>query len=143
MPMFIFLFFAAEKKEKKFVKVFFPDGFSVTAELAVTAEERQTGLMFREKINPDQGMLFIFEHENYHSFWMKNMKIPIDILWLDSEKRIVHLECQVPPCKKEPCPSYSPGFPARFTLELKAGSVEDHKLKLSDRLEFVIPPELR
>jgi len=129
---------SAETREKKFVQIFLPDGFAVTAELAVTDEERQLGLMFREKINPDQGMLFIFEEEGIHSFWMKNMRFSLDILWLDKDKRIVHVERNAPPGKKPPYPSYSPVYPAKYVLELKAGSIDEHKLKVFDRLEFVL-----
>ena len=125
--------------KKTFVKVFFPSDFSITAELAVTDEERQLGLMFRENIHSDQGMLFIFEEEGVHSFWMKNMKFSIDILWLDREKRIVHFECHVPPCKGLICPSYASKVPAMYVLELKAGSVAENQLRLNDRLEFILP----
>ncbi len=128
---------------KKFIKIFFPNGKSITAELAVTDEERQLGLMHREEILPDQGMLFIFEEEGRHSFWMKNMKFSLDILWLDRGKRVVHIERNVPPCKREPCPSYPSSIPAMYVLELKAGSVDEHQLKLFDRLDFVLPAELR
>jgi uncharacterized membrane protein (UPF0127 family) len=118
--------------------MFLPDGFAITAELAVTVEERQLGLMHRKKIDPDQGMLLVFEQANYYSIWMKNMKIPLDILWLDREKRIVHIEKNVPPCEEEPCPSYSSRFPALYVLEIKAGSVDEHRLKMYDRIEFVL-----
>ena len=121
------------------MKVFLPNQFSLTAELAVTDEERRRGLMFREKINWDQGMLLVFRREGTYSIWMKNMRFPIDILWLDSEKRIVHLETNVPPCTKDPCPSYSSSNPALFVLELKAGSVDKHLLKLYDKIEFILP----
>jgi uncharacterized membrane protein (UPF0127 family) len=123
----------------KFAKVYFPDGFSVTAELARSDEERARGLMFREKMAEDQAMLFLFETEEAHSFWMKNMRFAIDILWLDAQKRIVHLEKTVPPCPRDPCPSYAPSAAASFVLELQAGFAEKHGLRLNDRVEFVLP----
>jgi len=124
--------------KKKFVKIFLPDGFSITAEAAISDEERQLGLMFREKLNPDQGMLLVFKEENFHFIWMKNMKISIDILWVDKEKRIVHIERNVPPCKKPPCASYSSEIPAMYVLEIQAGMADKKKLKLYDRLEFIL-----
>lgn len=137
-----FIFFlvlsSLECGKKKFVKVFLPDGSSLTAELAISVEERQRGLMFREKLNPDQGMLFLFEDEDFHYIWMKNMKISIDILWLDREKKIVHIERNVPPCKESPCDSYSSKIPALYVLEIKAGMADKNKLKLYDRLEFIL-----
>ena len=123
----------------RFIKVYFPDGFSATAELAASDDERAQGLMYREEIKEDQAMLFIFEEEDIHSFWMKNMRFAIDILWLDSQRRIVHIENRVPPCSKDPCPSYVPAAAAAFVLELQAGFVEKHGLRLYDRIEFVLP----
>lgn len=110
------------------------------AELAVTEEERQRGLMFREKINTDQGMLFVFQENDILSFWMKNMNFSLDILWVNQEKSIVHIESAVPPCKDPECPSYFSPIPARYVVELKAGSVKAHRLKIYDQLEFIIPP---
>lgn len=136
---FFLLLISLEARKEKFVKIFFPNGFSITAELAVSDEERQIGLMFREKLNPDQGMLFVFKEENFHPFWMKNMKFSLDFLWLDREKRIVHIERNVPPCKKQPCIGYSSEMPAIYVLELKAGSIDENQLKLYDRLEFILP----
>jgi uncharacterized membrane protein (UPF0127 family) len=131
----------SQTQEKGFIKMFLPDGYAITAELADSDDERQLGLMYRKKINPDQGMLLVFEQENFYSIWMKNMKIPLDILWLDKEKRIVHIERDVPPCKEDPCPTYTSRFPAMYVLELKAGSVNEHKLKMYDRVDFVLKLE--
>jgi uncharacterized membrane protein (UPF0127 family) len=123
----------------KFIKIYLPSGGSVTAELAVTEPERARGLMFREKLLPDQGMLFVFEKESAPAFWMKNTLIPLDILWLDRDRRIVHIERNVPPCKADPCPSYGPGRPGLYVLELAAGAADRMGLKPSDRLDFVLP----
>ncbi len=132
-----------EARQVKFVNIFFPNGSSVIAELAMTPEQRQLGLMFREGINADQGMLLVFEEEDLFAIWMKNMKFALDILWLDQEKRIVHIECDVPPCRAEPCATYSPQIPSRYVLELQAGSVKQNSLKLYDRLEFILPDSSR
>jgi len=130
---------AGQSGRTRFIRIYFPDGFSATAELAVSDEQRARGLMFREKINEDQAMLFIFEEEDIHSFWMKNMRFAIDILWLDGQRRIVHIESRVPPCTQEPCPSYIPSAAAAYVLEVQAGFVEAHGLRLYDRVEFVLP----
>jgi uncharacterized membrane protein (UPF0127 family) len=126
--------FPAQAQEKKAMRIYFPNGEFVTAELALSVEQRSRGLMFRDGIAADKGMLFIFEEEATHSFWMKNVKFPIDILWLDREKRIVHMAKQVPPCKKDPCPTYTPVRPAVYVLELSAGKSDDMGLKPGDRL---------
>ncbi|HEX2695149.1 MAG TPA: DUF192 domain-containing protein [Acidobacteriota bacterium] len=130
--------FCRAPEKDRFVKVFFPDGGSIMAELAVTDAERARGLMFRERIQPDQGMLFVFEEEGLHSFWMKNTLVPLDILWLGRDRRIVHIAADVPPCKADPCPAYGPDIPASFVLELKAGEARARGLRLEDRLEFVL-----
>jgi uncharacterized membrane protein (UPF0127 family) len=124
---------------KKFIKIYFPDGDSVAAELAVTPEEKAQGLMFRKKMDFNQGMLFIYEEEGFYSFWMKNMVIPLDFIWLDRERRIVHMEENVPPCEREPCPTYTSKIPALFILELKSGSIERRSLRILDRLDFILP----
>jgi uncharacterized membrane protein (UPF0127 family) len=125
--------------QDRFIKVYFPNGKQVTAELAVTEEERAEGLMFREKILANQAMLFVFERAGIHSFWMKNTLVALDMLWLDDERRIIHIEADVPPCREDPCPSYGPLRPARYVLELKGGVAADLGLKVSDRLMFVLP----
>jgi uncharacterized membrane protein (UPF0127 family) len=126
-------------EERRIIRVYFPDGNHVKAELALSPDQRARGLMFRDRVAPGEGMLFAFEEEAIHPFWMKNMKIPIDILWLDRERRIVHMTKSVEPCRKDPCPSYVPLFPALFVLELKSGRAEELGLKLGDRLEFAVP----
>lgn len=134
----------ARTQNGDYIQVFFPNGRIITAELAVSDEERARGLMNREKINPDQGMLFVFEYAGEHSMWMKNMLISLDFLWLDSEHRIVHIEENIPPCERDPCPSYASKIPAMYVLELKAGSIKHNGLKLYDKVNFVLQvPERR
>jgi uncharacterized protein len=134
----IFMILSLPVSGEQFVQVFLPDGTPITAEMAVTGLERQRGLMFRDEIYADQGMLFVFSESAYHSFWMKNVNFPIDILWLDKEKRIVHIEERVPPCQTPDCPSYAPDLPARYVLELKAGMAECHEMQLQQRIDFVL-----
>jgi uncharacterized membrane protein (UPF0127 family) len=136
------LFCSGQAQKNRFIKVYFPDGFSVTAELAVTEAERARGLMFRETMEESQGMLFIFEEEERHRFWMKNMRFAIDILWLDRQRKIIHCEPQAPPCQQDPCPTYGPDAPAAFVLELQSGFTEKHSLKLYDRVEFILPKDV-
>ncbi len=128
--------------QKRFVKIFFPDGKSVTAELAVNEEDRARGLMFRQTLNTDEGMLFVFQKDEYNSFWMKNTLIPLDMVWLDSSRRVIFIAENVPPCKAEPCPSYGPDLPSRYVLELKAGKAREIGLKVMDRLGFVLPADV-
>jgi len=134
----LLLFFSFVFPSDKYTQVFLPGGEVIYAELAVTEHERQLGLMYRESINPDQGMLFVFEKEGIYSFWMKNMKISIDIIWLDKDKRIVQIEKNVPPCETEDCPSYTPVALSKYVLEIKSGFSEEYELELYDKLEFIL-----
>src|SRR3972149_9818670 len=85
-----------------------PSGKVLQVEVMVKDEDRAMGLMFRPSLPRDRGMLFVFERSDFHGIWMKNCRFPIDILWLDEERKIVHVSEAVPPCKAEPCPVYNP-----------------------------------
>src|SRR5262250_799551 len=95
-----------------------PDGRVFQLELALTPEQQALGYMYRAKVPRDQGMLFVFPDSDFHSFWMKNCRVALDILWMSDDFTIVHLEPQVPPCLKDPCPGYAPMSKARYVLEI-------------------------
>jgi len=112
----------------------------VEAELAYTDEARMKGLMFREFLAPDAGMLFVFSVVEPQGFWMKNTKISLDLIWLNERKEIVYF-VTAEPCKGDPCPSYLPMQKAKYVLEVNAGFVKKNGLKLGTPLEFHLPPE--
>jgi uncharacterized membrane protein (UPF0127 family) len=116
-----------------------PSGKVLKVEVMVKDEDRAMGLMFRSSLPTDQGMLFIFEQSDFHGIWMKNCKFPIDILWLDDQKAIVHLEESVPPCKADPCPVYQPLRKASYVVELNAGQARREKAVVGKSLEFQLP----
>ncbi len=103
----------------------------VTVEIAATADEQSRGLMFRGSLPAAEGMLFRFAQEGTHQFWMKNTLIPLDILWMDAQGRIVHIET-ARPCEAEPCPSFGPTAPTRYVLEVNAGWAEAHGVAVGD-----------
>ncbi len=117
--------------------VYFPDGTAIAVELATTPEEKSRGLMFRESLEESRGMLFIFERPGYYAFWMKNVRFPLDILWLDENFAIVHIERSVPPCSAEPCASYIPKAPAKYVLEVSANLSQKKGLKAGDKLKVI------
>jgi len=91
-------------------------------ELALDNDSRARGLMFREHMPEDQGMLFIHEQMQPLAYWMKNTKIALDILYFDSERTLVSQQRDVPPCTAgDACPPYPSYRPARYVLELNAG----------------------
>ncbi|TAL10995.1 MAG: DUF192 domain-containing protein [Nitrospirae bacterium] len=121
------------------ITIIYPTGTRIRAELADTPQKRSQGLMFRERLAPDAGMLFVFEDAGEWSFWMKNTKLALDILWIGPDKKIVHIEENVPICRQDPCPEYKPGKDALYALELPAGSVKREKLAKGMKLAFDLP----
>jgi uncharacterized membrane protein (UPF0127 family) len=118
-----------------------PKGTVIYAELADTPIKRGRGLMFRDHLQPDRGMLFTFGDLQAWSFWMKNTKIPLDIIWMDDKKKIVHIERNVPICTRtdDSCPQYRSNDGALFVLELGGGRAEALDLQRGKRLEFKLP----
>jgi hypothetical protein len=116
-----------------------PSGKVLRVEVMVEDEDRQMGLMFRPSLPEDHAMLFVFDAIGFHGIWMKNCKFPIDILWLDEQKRVVHLEEAVPPCRADPCPSYAPLRKAGYVVELNAGQARREKATLGAPLSFELP----
>jgi uncharacterized protein len=123
------------------ITVFVTPTVKIEAELAYTDANRARGLMFRESLAEDAGMLFIFTDLNEHTFWMKNTLIPLDILWLNERKEVVYM-VTVPPCKADPCQSYGPLQKALYVLEVNAGFADRHKIGIGSQMEFTIPPEV-
>lgn len=107
-------------------------------ELATTDATRARGLMFRESLAPDAGMLFIFDDEQPRAFWMHNCKIALDILYFDSNLKLVSSALSVPPCSLAPaqCPNYASEGPAKYVLELAAGRATEIGVVAGDQLRL-------
>lgn len=100
------------------------NGERITVEIAQTPEEKQEGLMFRESLCMDCGMLFVFENEDFHSFWMKNTPLALDMIFIDSNLSVVDMLHAVP-CFEDPCKRYIPGSKAQYILETNAGRFDE------------------
>lgn len=112
-------------------------GHRYAVELAKDDAERARGLMFRDAMAADHGMLFIHDVQAPQAYWMKNTKIPLDILYFDNELRLVSQQRDVPPCSLgDACPPYPSNAPARYVLELNAGQAELLKLQDGTPLKF-------
>lgn len=122
-------------------KLTLPSGQVVTAELMISAADREMGLMFRDSLPDDRVLLFVFRENSRHSIWMKNCKFPIDIVWLDGEGRVVDLNENVPPCAKDPCPVYTSFRPGEYVVEMNAGQAKKHKVQGGAVLQFKLPAE--
>ena len=105
-------------------------------ELAITPEERSNGLMFRESLDPKKGMLFVFEKEGKHTFWMKNTLISLDIIWINENKEIVFINENTPPCKAQPCPTIEPAENAKYVLEINGGFSKKIGLIVGDKINI-------
>jgi uncharacterized membrane protein (UPF0127 family) len=126
------------------VEVLRPDAgvilLTVDAELATTPETRTHGLMERASLPADHGMLFIFEVAQPLSFWMFNTLIPLDIIFVNVERRITSISASVPPCRPPSrCPTYRSDGPAQFVLEVNAGTVVKAGIEVGDKLRWTVP----
>jgi len=106
--------------------------FSV--ELATEPKEQALGLMFRDGMADDHGMLFIFPTSATRAFWMKNTRIPLDIFYFDQDLRLVNVAQNAKPCRTPLCPTYASSGPARYVLELNAGKAAELDVEPGDVL---------
>jgi len=108
----------------------------VYAEVADSSSEKVRGLMYRSHLNETEGMLFIYDSERNISFWMKNMEIPINMIWLDSNLSVVHIEESVPPCEDDDCPSYAAPSKAMYILEVSANFTSRNDVQVGDQIQL-------
>ncbi len=114
-------------------------GARYVVEVANDDAERARGLMFRDEMADDHGMLFIHDSEAMQAYWMKNTRIALDILYFDGERRLVSQQRDVPPCSLgNGCPPYPSSAPALYVLELNAGQAA--RLGLEDGMEMTFGP---
>ena len=113
------------------------NGLVLIADIAATDEQKTKGLAVKNSLAENEAMLFIFDNEAQHPFWMKNMKFPIDIIWIGSDKRVVHIEHNVQPCSSELlCPTYKPVADSLYVLETVAGFAERHGVANGTPVDF-------
>lgn len=121
-------------------EVVLPNGTKIEVELAKTREETEKGLMFRENLAKNKGMLFIFSKDEARYFWMKNTLIDLDIIFIDSEGKIVTIAEEVPHsyiAAPEEEIATAEGF-GKYVLEVNSGFAKEHNLKEGDRLNLKI-----
>ena len=111
-------------------------GKRFTVEVAESREKQALGLMFRESMPDDHGLVFIFPAEGMRSFWMKNTKIPLDIFYFDEDLKLVSVSENTTPCRSSRCPGYPSTGPAKYVLELNAGKAAELGVKPGDELKL-------
>ena len=105
----------------------------VNVEIADDAEERALGLMFREFLDDKNGMFFVFDDEDYHSFWMKNTLIPLDMIFISEDFKIVDI-IYAEPCREDSCESYKPIKPAKYVLEVNGNFTIKNDVKIGNKI---------
>jgi len=112
----------------------------IKAEVAEGTFKKALGLMFRTNLPDNQGMIFVFPKDGYHSFWMMFTRIPLDILWVSSNKEIVHIEKNIQP-RWINFKSYKPKEKARFVIEVAGNWTDKHGVKVGEKVHSFDYPE--
>lgn len=117
--------------EKKFLTI---NNSIITIEIADTPQKRERGLCCRDSLPENSGMLFIYETAGDYQFWMKDTRIPLDMYWISSDKKIVHIEHNVQPSSYPK--TFSSPVPAQYILETNAGYAKKYTIKINDTVQF-------
>lgn len=129
----------AQQQEQNKTTLVSLGGVNVTASLSTTPDSQSKGLSIKDSLNENEGMLFIFESPQKYSFWMKDMKFPIDIIWINSTGKIVHIEKNLSPCYLLlPCPSYAPKNDSLYVLEVVSNFTNKFGVSVGDSVESEI-----
>jgi len=118
--------------------VVFPNGTKIVAETLRSDFEMRRGLMFRDSLAPDRGMLFVHPKPDKYTYWTYQIKIPLDMIWIDRDRKIVEILPNVQPCTTNAaqCPHYGGHYPSNFVLELNAGAAAKNNLQEGMILDF-------
>jgi hypothetical protein len=109
---------------------------TIEVEIAANQQQRETGLMNRNSLAADKGMLFVYNDQQLLGVWMKNTLLPLDILFLNHKAEIVAMLPDLQPCRQNPCPIYNSQLPATYMLEVNAGFINNHQLKIGQTLNL-------
>ncbi len=132
---FLFLLGCAATPLESQIHVRMDSGAVFDVEVADTPAERSEGLMFREHLGESEGMWFVFENAYSYQFWMKDTLIPMDIIFVGEDMRVVDI-IKADPCTAEPCKRYAPAAPARYVLEVNQNSSDRKGIRKGDAVSF-------
>jgi hypothetical protein len=115
-----------------------PDGFEVHAELKVTPAEMALGMMYRDSVANGEGMLFVHQRQGLNPYWMGHCTFPLDMIWMDSNHKVVEISANTPPCPSggSECPNYGGHSPSQFVLEVGGGQAARHDVRVGSELRF-------
>jgi uncharacterized protein len=126
-------------EQTQVINVNFPGGTVLKAEVADTPEKLLFGLAFRNVLPSDEGMLYIFEESGPHRVWTKEFQFPVDVIWVDESKVVVHVVEKALPCFESQCPWYGPPpQDARYVIEANAGFVDKANVEIGTQLKFTL-----
>jgi uncharacterized membrane protein (UPF0127 family) len=113
------------------------NGVVLVADISASNEQWTKGLSVKDALAENEAMLFVFDNEGEQTFWMKDMKFPIDIIWINGNKTVVHIEHNLQPCGYGLlCPTYKPGQDSLYVLETVGGFAEKHDVVPGTRIQF-------
>ena len=117
----------------------FPNGVALQGEVANTPEKLLFGLAFREGLPPDGALLLIYDESGPHTVWTKAFQMPVDLIWVDESKHIVHLVRDAEPCNEDRCPRFGPPPEnARYIIETSAGFIQKANVQVGHELTFAL-----
>lgn len=114
------------------------DSTCVVVEVAQTPEQLSQGLQYREHLDKDKGMIFIFPEPSKANFWMKNTLIPLDMIWFNSAGEVVYIKKNAPPCLSGLCPTYGSDELTKYVLEVNAGFTDAYNIGVGDGAQIKI-----
>jgi uncharacterized membrane protein (UPF0127 family) len=126
-------------EEVNSIEIVLPNGTKILAEPVQKRMDMVRGMMFRNSLGPHSGMLFMYGKEDSMPYWTFQVRIPLDIIWVDHGHRVVELSLNTPPCtslQSQACPSYGGHEKAQFVLEVNAGVAAKNQVKVGDVLDF-------
>jgi len=116
-----------------------PSGQQIRVEVMTKQADMMRGAMFRESLAPDRGILFVHGSSGLYKYWMYQVRIPLDILWLDMNRQIVEISPNTPPCPSQSakeCPGFGGNKMAIYVLELPGGAASRFGLRVGDAVKF-------
>lgn len=115
-----------------------PGGQVIEAQVMIDQKDQARGMMFRESLAPDRGMLFLHKSMSLYAYWMYQVKIPLDIIWMDDQRRIVEISADTPPCftVAHECPTFGGHKSSKNVLELAGGMAKKYGLHEGQYMGF-------
>lgn len=140
-----FVVFAVIQTPEKVVgtpQACFKENVCLDLVIMTTPEELETGLSNYTSWPDDRGMLFLFQKQDIQRMWMKDMDFPIDMFWIDSKGRVVHIEKNAPPCESTLCEIYEPQTLAKYVIETRTGFAKEFNIYDGNKVELRNIPKI-